>query len=195
MQVKEILKSLNFKNTLQSSDFYFLNKTFLNKLKSPTLLRRNLKTSSGVHFLNTLKQLYSHPQVFFVLRKKNNQVTFLHVYHHGCLVVACYFYIKFLTGGGQPILLGAINSFVHVVMYTYYFFTSYKPELKKSLWFKRHITELQMLQFAILFFHLMIPVVTECDYPKGLSAALAFQNVFMFILFGDFYYKAYIRKR
>ena len=24
-------------------------------------------------------------QVFFILRKKNNQVTFLHVFHHGCL--------------------------------------------------------------------------------------------------------------
>lgn len=80
-------------------------------------------------------------------------------------------------------------------MYSYYFLTSYKPEFKKSLWFKRHITELQMLQFAILFFHLMIPIVTDCEYPKALSAALAFQNIFMFILFGDFYYKAYIRKR
>lgn len=128
-----------------------------------------------------------------MLRKKNNQVTFLHVYHHAIMVVSCYLYIRFFSGGGQPISLGIINSFVHVIMYGYYFLTSYKPELKNSLWFKRHITELQMIQFTILFFHLMVPVFMDCDFPKVISVALAFQNIFMFLLFGDFYYKAYVR--
>lgn len=169
-------------------------------MRSSALKAFNCSSEYAQQFpLNTSRAsqfFYSPLQVFFVLRKKNNQVTFLHVYHHAVMVAACYFYLKFLIGGGQPISLGIINSFVHVVMYFYYFLTSYKPELKKSLWFKRHITELQMLQFAILFFHLMLPVVTDCDsFPKSLSAALGFQNIFMLILFGDFYYKAYIRKR
>lgn len=37
-------------------------------------------------------------QVFFVLRKKNNQISFLHVYHHAGMVVATYIYSKFLSG-------------------------------------------------------------------------------------------------
>lgn len=41
---------------------------------------------------------YLHLQVFFVLRKKNNQITFLHVYHHAGMVAATFVYIKFLNG-------------------------------------------------------------------------------------------------
>lgn len=41
----------------------------------------------------------------------------------------------------------------------------------------------------------MMPVFIDCDFPKVISIALAFQNIFMFLLFGDFYYKAYIQKR
>lgn len=37
-------------------------------------------------------------QVFFVLRKKNNQISFLHVYHHAGMVLATYIYSKFLSG-------------------------------------------------------------------------------------------------
>jgi elongation of very long chain fatty acids protein 7 len=129
------------------------------------------------------------------LRKKNNQVSFLHIYHHTIMVVGSYVYIKFMVGGGQPTSLGIINSFVHVVMYAYYFLTSFKPELKRSIWWKKHITQLQMTQFAVLIVHFLMPVFTECDYPKGLSAGIAFQNLFMFVLFADFYYKAYVKTK
>lgn len=134
-------------------------------------------------------------QVFFVLRKKYNQITFLHVYHHGGMVLAGYIVSKFMAGS-HGTLLGIINSYVHVVMYTYYFLTSYKPELKKSLWWKKHITHIQLAQFAILVVHFFNPLVFfECAYPKVLSFVGLTQNVFMLILFSDFYYKAYIRKR
>lgn len=36
--------------------------------------------------------------VFFVLRKKNNQITFLHIYHHAGMVFGTYISCKFLTG-------------------------------------------------------------------------------------------------
>lgn len=91
-------------------------------------------------------------------------MTFLHVYHHAIMVICCYFYVRFVTGGGQPISLGIINSFVHVIMYGYYFFTSYKPQLKNSLCFKRHITELQMIQFMIFF----SPFDDACFYGRWL---------------------------
>lgn len=47
--------------------------------------------------------------VFFILRKKNNQVSFLHIYHHSVMVVGCYCYIKFMSGGGHALVLGKSN--------------------------------------------------------------------------------------
>jgi hypothetical protein len=38
-----------------------------------------------------------------------------------------------------------VNTFVHAVMYTYYFVTSMWPEYRKNLWWKKHITQLQMV--------------------------------------------------
>lgn len=32
--------------------------------------------------------------VFFILRKKNNQVTFLHIYHHAGMVTLGFLYLK-----------------------------------------------------------------------------------------------------
>lgn len=51
-----------------------------------------------VHFITYSNQLNLCLQVFFVLRKKNNQITFLHVYHHGGMVLATFIYFKFLSG-------------------------------------------------------------------------------------------------
>lgn len=112
-------------------------------------------------------------QVFFVLRKKNSQITFLHIYHHAGMVVLSYIGTKFMPGrysfttkktkkkkkkvmrclikrchiisGGHGVFLGMINCFVHSVMYSYYFITNYNPEYKKKIWWKKHITQIQMV--------------------------------------------------
>jgi len=47
--------------------------------------------------------------------------------------------------GGHAAMVGILNTFVHIVMYFYYFLTSFKPELKQSMWWKKHITQLQMV--------------------------------------------------
>jgi GNS1/SUR4 family len=47
--------------------------------------------------------------VFFILRKKNNQVTFLHIYHHAVMVFGCYLYLKFMSGGGHGLMLGELS--------------------------------------------------------------------------------------
>lgn len=62
------------------------------------------------------------------------------------IVVACYVHVKFMSGSGQPLLLAIINSFVHTIMYGYYFITSFKPELKQSIWWKKHITQVQLVR-------------------------------------------------
>ncbi|CRL05709.1 CLUMA_CG018739, isoform B [Clunio marinus] len=147
------------------------------------------------HYYYLVKVLDLLDTVFFILRKKNNQVTFLHIYHHVIMAIGCYWYIKFFSGGGHAYSLGLINSFVHAIMYGYYLLTSLKPEIKESIWWKKYITQLQMVQFTILIIHFGVPIFTNCSFPKGLLIGVVIQNLFMLFLFGDFYYKAYVKKK
>ena len=78
------------------------------------------------------------------MKKKNSQLTFLHCYHHFCMALGCYVAAKWLPGG-HGLLLGMINLYVHGIMYFYYFLTSFKPELKQSIWWKKHITQFQLV--------------------------------------------------
>ncbi|KAL1377424.1 hypothetical protein pipiens_016274 [Culex pipiens pipiens] len=90
--------------------------------------------------------------------------------------------------GSHATLLGLINSWVHVIMYFYYFLTSFRPELKNSLWWKKHITQVQLIQFLILMVHFGLPLVLGyCNYPVYLLFIGFTQNVFMFTLFADIY--------
>lgn len=82
--------------------------------------------------------------IFFVLRKKQNQVSFLHVYHHTGMVMLVWSGVKWFPGG-HGVFMGFINSFVHVVMYAYYFLTSANPKYKNNLWWKKYITQLQIV--------------------------------------------------
>jgi len=70
--------------------------------------------------------------IFFVLRKKQNQVTFLHIYHH-TMVLSFSWSILRIYPGGQVAFFGTINAFVHVIMYSYYFLSILKPAYKKSV--------------------------------------------------------------
>lgn len=44
---------------------------------------------------------------------------------------------------------GTINSFVHIVMYAYYFLSALGPQLQPYLWWKKHITNMQMVNFIL----------------------------------------------
>ncbi|CAG4931912.1 unnamed protein product [Parnassius apollo] len=168
--------------------------------------------------------------VFFVLRKKQNQVTFLHVYHHFGMVAVAWGMVKWVPGGHMTFLV-PINSFVHIIMYTYYFLTVWDESYKKSMWWKKHVTQIQIssrtlwyvvrhshalskvrrlkddtlfiriidifqLQFSILLLHfLMLVVANDCTFPRQPAYILIPQNLFMVILFSDFYYKTYVKSK
>ncbi|CAH0699685.1 unnamed protein product [Spodoptera exigua] len=132
--------------------------------------------------------------VFFVLRKKNNQVSFLHIYHHTGMCLLVWGAVTYLPGG-HGTLIGVINSFVHVVMYAYYLLSVVMPSVKNSLRVKKHVTQLQILQFFWCVVHMAIIVFkSDCAYPRWTSAMFLPQNLFMLVLFVDFYIKTYIIK-
>ncbi|KAJ3606387.1 hypothetical protein NHX12_025908 [Muraenolepis orangiensis] len=92
--------------------------------------------SKGVEFLDT---------VFFILRKKFNQVSFLHVYHHCTMFILWWIGMKWVPGG-QAFFGATINSSIHVLMYGYYGLAALGPQIQKYLWWKRYITIIQMMQ-------------------------------------------------
>lgn len=131
--------------------------------------------------------------VFFVLRKKSSQVTFLHVYHHAIMVVQSFALLKYAYGE-QSLFAAFLNSLVHVVMYAYYLLSSLGPEWQKRLWWKRYITSFQLVQFVLIIISLAIPLVKNCPTNKFTSISLiALVSSFLY-LFSQFYKQSYVRK-
>ncbi|KFB34998.1 AGAP003196-PA-like protein [Anopheles sinensis] len=146
-----------------------------------------------IYFL--LKVLDLSDTVFFVLRKKQSHVSFLHVYHHTVMVLSSAFFLRYLCGG-HAFVLGLLNTFVHAVMYGYFFLSIYWPEVTRGASWKRYITLLQMAQFSYLVFHFFRPIIlgVECGYPRAVMWFIGTQNVFMMLMFGDFYWRTYVKK-
>ncbi|KAJ8918567.1 hypothetical protein NQ315_013072 [Exocentrus adspersus] len=141
-----------------------------------------------VYFLAKMVELLD--TVFFVLRKKDKQITFLHCYHHTTMAMISWAVVKYYPGG-HCTFIGLINSFVHVIMYSYYLLAALGPQVQKFLWSKKYITTIQLVQFCIVFVHTSQLIFTDCGYPKW-PVPLALPNiVFFYYLFTDFYNMAY----
>ncbi|KAH9383213.1 hypothetical protein HPB48_024048 [Haemaphysalis longicornis] len=132
--------------------------------------------------------------VFFVLRKKDSHISTLHVVHHVLVVFNGWFGLAF--GGDGHVAFGLIfNSFVHVVMYSYYFLSSLGPAVQKHLWWKRYLTQFQLAQFVILFFHMLIPLFKDCGFPLTHICITLPQGIFFFVMFMRFYIKCYMNRK
>lgn len=53
--------------------------------------------------------------------------------------------------GGHSTFFGLLNTFVHIVMYTYYMFSAMGPQYQKYLWWKKYLTTLQMVSEGFEF--------------------------------------------
>ncbi|CAL1542542.1 unnamed protein product [Lymnaea stagnalis] len=132
--------------------------------------------------------------IFFILRKKNNQVSFLHVYHHATMFPIWYIGVKWVAGG-QSFFGAMINSFIHVIMYTYYGVAAMGPWYQKFLWWKRYLTRLQLLQFCVGLVYASNSIYIECDYPLWMEWAGIIYGISIVSLFVNFYVQAYIKPK
>ncbi|XP_067636259.1 very long chain fatty acid elongase F-like [Eurosta solidaginis] len=131
--------------------------------------------------------------IFFLLRKKYRQISFLHVYHHTIMVYGVWNYCT-LNYASHFTFTGIINSFVHVCMYSYYFLATKIPNEQIAPW-KRRLTLLQIVQFCTLTLQLSLPIVNNwCGLDLFWVWVAFLQNFFILILFCDFYYKTYLYK-
>lgn len=153
-----------------------------------------LRVARGVHIYHLAKITELLDTVFFVLRKKDNQISFLHLYHHTAMCIYTWGITKYIAGG-QITLLAVLNSFVHVVMYLYYMLAAAGPQIQKYLWWKKYITTLQLVQFIIAFIHSFQIVYEDCGYPKAALLITLPNSILFFYLFLDFYLKSYKKKK
>lgn len=134
---------------------------------------------------------------FFVLRKKNSQISFLHVFHHGVVPTLMYIGLKFYPVPFNA-LLPTTNMFVHIIMYAYYGLATF-PSVHKYLWWKRYLTTMQISQFALLLVHCSQPLVfmnyPGCNFPPGLVAVNSSIGLVFLLLFISFYKQTYSDRR
>lgn len=133
--------------------------------------------------------------VFFILRKNYRQVTFLHLYHHIGMIFLGFIGYTYVPGGHGVLLVG-VNSMVHTFMYFYYFLSVINDQYKKSIWWKKHITQLQIIQFFVIIVHFgQVFFRDDCGYPKWVCCLVIPNNVLIMYLFSKFYYDNYIQKK
>ncbi|KFM82810.1 Elongation of very long chain fatty acids protein 7, partial [Stegodyphus mimosarum] len=138
-----------------------------------------------------LKYIEFLDTIFFVLRKKDNLITNLHVIHHFTLPLCGWIFFRTERSGFQayPII---INSIVHIVMYSYYGLAAMGPSVRKYLWWKRYLTIAQMIQFIliILFVTVVMPI-TGCTAAKTSVYINVTCAGLFFVLFYNFYQNSF----
>ena len=87
-----------------------------------------------------------------------------------------------------------INGFIHVLMYSYYAMSALGPEWHKYLWWKKYMTQMQLIQFIVVFHWFVLVYFKQTDLPVGYLAAMLGNAAFLFSLFLNFYLRSYTRK-
>ncbi|XP_076665714.1 very long chain fatty acid elongase 7 [Andrena cerasifolii] len=134
--------------------------------------------------------------VIFILRKKYNQASFLHVYHHTSTAILSWIACKFVPGAMWTFAMMP-NCIVHVIMYSYYLLACFGPEMQKRIapW-KQYITGLQMIQFVIMIGHTFQALLPSCEPNRKPVAYIYMSQILaMFYMFCDYYKKSYLRKK
>lgn len=128
--------------------------------------------------------------LLLILRKR--PVNFLHWYHHTTVLIYTWFCLVIMSPPGA--IFGAVNAFVHSIMYFYYFLASTGS---RPSWGKL-VTTIQLTQMVV---GISISVIwtsyylTEDHCPMGSPRAYMFSSLALyssyFILFLNFYIQRY----
>ncbi|NWW19209.1 ELOV4 protein, partial [Falcunculus frontatus] len=133
---------------------------------------------------------------YFLVRKgqsaRTDQVTFLHMYHHGSMLFNWRSGVKYVTEG-QAFFIGMLNSLVHIFMDGYYALASLGPQM---CWVEAFpdlaasFFHLFHCQFVAIAAHSSFSLFTECPFPDGFDT-----TVFLHILALFLYlcYRTYVR--
>ncbi|XP_022698601.1 elongation of very long chain fatty acids protein 1-like isoform X1 [Varroa jacobsoni] len=130
--------------------------------------------------------------VLFVLSGKQSHVSTLHVFHHVAVVFNMWLYLR------QNWLYFALpglvmNAGVHVIMYSYYLLATF-PVMRPYLWWKKHLTLLQIVQFVCMLILMAGAFFIDVKYPPAALANTGGTVFIIMCMFVNFYVKNYINK-
>ncbi|KAK7871575.1 hypothetical protein R5R35_010372 [Gryllus longicercus] len=138
-----------------------------------------------LYFYNKLFDLLD--TLFFVLRKKFDHISFLHVYHHAFMCFGVWLGAKYHPGGNTT-TIGIANGLIHVMMYSYYQLAL----LGYTVWWKKYLTQMQIIQFVIVFIHnFAVFFVKSCNYGLFITLLTLAQAIYFIYMFTNFYLKTY----
>jgi elongation of very long chain fatty acids protein 4 len=125
---------------------------------------------------------------FFIFRQSWRQLTFLHLYHHSSITFVTAAFCN-LDVNGDLYLAALCNSFIHVLMYTHYFLSSFGIKT----WYRPFLTQLQLVQFAVCWIQPVLGYFSgaACGYADWLQVMMTIYQTTMMVLFADFYRKSY----
>lgn len=134
--------------------------------------------------------------VFFVVRGKWEQMSFLHVYHHFSIFLT-YWLVTAVGYDGDVYYTVVANSFVHLVMYGYYFLSIIFPREGAGgarggvgalvSFVGKYVTQLQMFQFVTMNAQAVYILANNCAYPHPVTYFYLVYILSLFGLFAQFY--------
>lgn len=195
LNLKPILRVYNILQVLINGYlvYYFYNTAFslanpynINNIYSPAI-------TLGMYYHYLTKYLDFFDTIFIVLNRKWNKFSFLHLYHHSTIGLVWWWVLISGIGDGTSYFGCFINSFIHFIMYSYYFIASFTkvPKFIKSM-----ITRAQLIQFALCLIHsfLVYNYEKKQDIFSGCSVQ-ALYHISMIVLFGRFYIQSYFSNK
>ncbi|CAH8513900.1 unnamed protein product [Schistosoma turkestanicum] len=149
-----------------------------------------LRLARAVWLFHISKVIECLDTFFFIIRGRTHLVTWLHIYHHCTMIPLTWAGVKWVAGGEifQPV---AINSTIHVIMYSYYALAALGPNWRKYLWWKRYLTMLQMIQFTYGMFYSFMSLYSHCTLSKYVYYFNVFYDISLLLLFYNHYQHAY----
>ncbi|KAJ6642149.1 Elongation of very long chain fatty acids protein 1 [Pseudolycoriella hygida] len=98
-------------------NFYLTSAGIIQLIKKDYFDLRVEEYESMLSYYYFLLKIYDLTETFiFILRKKQRQVSFLHVYHH-VMVILCVYYGMRSLPGGHNIVFGIVNTSVHALIF------------------------------------------------------------------------------
>ncbi|OUS42014.1 ELO family [Ostreococcus tauri] len=150
---------------------------------------------AGFIYLFFVSKIYEFIDTFIMLLKGNvKQISFLHVYHHATISFIWWMIVR-VAPGGDAYFSAALNSWVHVCMYSYYLLAillgKSSDKRRRYLWWGRYLTQMQMFQFVLNLLQALY-CSKFSPYPRFLSEILLVYMATLLALFGQFYYSKHI---
>ncbi|XP_011865964.1 PREDICTED: elongation of very long chain fatty acids protein 4-like isoform X2 [Vollenhovia emeryi] len=132
--------------------------------------------------------------VIFVLRKKHRQISFLHTFHHVSTFIGLWLVVKYFAHSFLLTLI-ALNPSVHVIMYSYYFLSTFGSNMQQKLLpIKKWITIIQMIQIVFIMVVSSQGFIPNCGnmsvkYYSVFAFSSALMNLLLFYNFYSSHYK------